>query len=107
MPKASKKPRGPRPHATNLTESPRQEAEWLFHNGITELIAAFNLTGAPNRPWGFDRETQQQAERMLRDLCDLFHNRRFEVRMGPVAQGNAPFQRFMQQAIGHAGMPRN
>lgn len=78
--------------------SPRQQAEYLLDSGVPEIVAAFNLTN--ERPWAFDFETRQHAERILRELCELFETGRFESRKASAAQSDAHFQRFMRTIQG-------
>jgi hypothetical protein len=80
------------------TVTPRQEAAGFMESGITGLIAAFNL--ADGRPWEFPTETREQAKAMLYELYALYHHGGFKPRTGPVLEGDAHFQKFMQQAIG-------
>lgn len=55
----------------------RAQAESFMDQGAPLIAAAFNLAGS--RAWRFDPETRAGAERLLRELVELFHEADIEA----------------------------
>lgn len=66
----------------------RAQAESFMEQGAPLIAAAFNLAGS--REWAFDTDTHARAERLLRELVELFHEGEIEDAMPKMIPWGAP-----------------
>lgn len=74
---------------------PRKVARTMLDGGCISIIAAFNMTDDPARPWRFPKETQAAAARLLQQLVALFDRGEISEHSAPIAQDDAAFQALM------------
>jgi hypothetical protein len=77
---------------------PRKMAQTFLEGGCISIIAAFNMTDDPARPWRFPKAAHVEAARLLQEIGALFERAGFEESRAPAAQVDGEFQRFMRRA---------
>jgi len=89
-----------------LEIGPRKMAQTMLEGGCISIIAAFNMTDDPARPWRFPKEAHAEAARLLQELGALFEAGGFEEHRGPVVEADETFQRFMDRALTRRDGPK-
>lgn len=74
---------------------PRKVARTFLDGGCMSIIAAFNMTEDPARPWRFPKESHAQAARLLQEIVALFERGGISEASAPIAEGDAAFQAFI------------
>jgi hypothetical protein len=82
---------------------PRKMAHTYLEGGCISIIAAFNMTDDPARPWRFPKETHDKAVRLLQEISELFGAGGFEDARGAVVQADSAFQDLMAKCTGLDG----
>lgn len=79
-------------------EQGAERAKNLLMIGLGSVATAFNWSNNQKLAYGFPAETIEQLEQKMGAILRLFESGGFQLRLGPVPEGSADFQRFMQRA---------